>query len=101
MKYLNLFLVSLVLTGCAATPHMPAFLFSSTKGNVTSTLARGAVKKTGSSCTKNFLGLVSVGDASIESARKDAGIKKIAYIDNSYKNILGLYQEYCTLVRGK
>lgn len=100
MKTMNLIILFFVLGGCAATPHMSG-IYVSTKGNVTTDHAKGGVKKTGRACTKNFLGLVSVGDASIEAARKNGKIKKISFVDNSYKNILGLYQEYCTLVRGK
>ena len=100
MKPIQLLMLTLLMTSCASA-HLPGLLYSSTKGNVTTTLARGAVAKTGEACTVNYVGLVSVGDASIEAARKNAGIKKIAYIDSSYTNILGLYQKYCTLVRGK
>jgi hypothetical protein len=100
MKLTSLITLLFILGGCAATPHMPG-IYVSTKGNVTTDHAKGGVKKTGQSCTKNFLGLVSLGDASIEAARKNGKISKISFVDNSYKNILGLYQEYCTLVRGR
>ena len=98
MNFLNIFFIALFFTSCAS-PHMPA-LYVSSKGNVTTSLARGAVTKTGEACTVNYIGVVTLGDASIEKARKNAGINKIAYIDNSYTNILGFYQKYCTLVRG-
>lgn len=100
MKLTSLIILLFVLGGCAATPHMPGIVVL-TKGNVTTDHAKGGVKKTGKSCSRNYLGLVSLGDASIEAARKNGKIKKISFVDNSYKNILGLYQEYCTLVRGK
>lgn len=100
MKFLNLILISFLVVSCAATPHMPG-AYVSTKGNVTTTLAKGSSSKTGKACTKNYLGFITLGDASISAARKQGRIKKIAFIDNSYTNILGLYQEYCTLVRGK
>ena len=99
MKILQLLILASLMTSCASG-HMPGLIYTGTKANVTTTLARGAVKKTGEACTQNYLGLVSVGDASIEAARKNGGIKKIAYIDSSYTNILGLYQKYCTLARG-
>ncbi len=99
MKYINLLALVIIFSSCAGPAHLPG-LYMDTKGNVTTTLARGAVSKTGEACTVNYVGLVSLGDASIETARKNAGIKKIAYIDNSYTNILGFYQKYCTLVRG-
>ena len=99
MKFFKVFMLTVLLSSCAS-PHMTGVLYTASKGNVTTTLARGAVNKTGESCTVNYLGMVTLGDASIEAARKNAGIKKIAYIDSSYTNILGLYQKYCTLVRG-
>ena len=88
------------LSSCAVTPHMPGVLVL-TKGNVTTTLVKKPAKKTGSACTISILGLVTVGNASIDSAIKKGKIKKVSYIDNSYKNILGVYQQYCTLVRGE
>ena len=100
MKISFLMMLFFLLGGCAATPHIPGVVVL-TKGNVTTDHAKGGVKKTGKSCTRNYLGIVSMGDASIEAARANGRIKKISYIDNSYKNILGLFQEYCTLVRGK
>ena len=100
MKLLLLPVIAVLMSSCAMNAHIPAAV-SMTQGHVTTTLARGAVKKTGKACTKNVLALYSWGDASIDAARKNAGIKKVAYIDNSYFNVLGIYQEYCTLVRGK
>lgn len=99
MKILNLILLSLMFTSCAS-PHLVGLIYSSSKGNVTTTLARGTVTKTGEACTASYLGIVGLGDASIETAQKNGGIKKIAYIDSSFMNVLGLYQKYCTLVRG-
>ena len=99
MKNLKILLIAIMVSSCAS-PHMTGVIYTDSKGNVTTTLARGAVSKTGEACTVNYLGMVTLGDASIEAARKNAGINKIAYIDSAYTNILGLYQKYCTLVRG-
>ena len=99
MKILNLLVISLMMTSCASS-HLMGGIYSSTKANVTTTLARGKVTKTGEACTTSYLSAVALGDASIETARKNGGINKIAYIDSSFTNILGVYQKYCTLVRG-
>ena len=99
MSHLRILLVLVFLSSCAVTPHMPGIVVVS-KGNVTTTLVKKPAKKTGEACTISILGLVTVGNASIDSAIKNGQIKKVSYIDNSYKNILGIYQQYCTLARG-
>ena len=88
MKIVSLVLLTLLLSSCASSPHLPAMLYTSSKGNVTTTLARGTVAKTGEACTVNYVGLVTLGDASIDTARKNAGIKKRYLItqDNLFPN---------------
>jgi hypothetical protein len=46
------------------------------------------------------LGIVATGDASIQEAAKQAGIKKISHVDSKKTSILGIYSSYQTLVYG-
>jgi hypothetical protein len=56
--------------------------------------------KTGRACAVNYVGMVAMGDASIESAKKDGGISSVASVDHDTFTVLGVYARFCTVVRG-
>lgn len=57
--------------------------------------------KVGTAQAKNILGVVAIGDASIQAAAKSAGIKKISHVDSKKTNILGIYATHTTIVYGE
>lgn len=57
--------------------------------------------KVGESSTIGVLGLVSIGDASIQKAAKQAGISKISHVDVKKTSVLGLFASYKTIVYGE
>ncbi|MBI2061508.1 MAG: hypothetical protein HYT87_17345 [Nitrospirae bacterium] len=57
--------------------------------------------KRGEACASSILGLVATGDASIEAAKKDAGIHEVASVDHTGSSVLFFYSTYCTIVTGK
>lgn len=57
--------------------------------------------KTGKACANSYVGLIATGDASVETAMKNAGITKVATMNQHTNNILGVYGEYCTVVTGQ
>lgn len=57
--------------------------------------------KVGESSSIGVLGLVNVGDASIQKAAKEAGIKKISHVDVKKMSVLGLFASYKTIVYGE
>ena len=57
--------------------------------------------KVGTGMIQCYLGLISTGDASIETAMKNGKITKIHHVDYKAKNILGLYTEYTIYVYGE
>ena len=57
--------------------------------------------KVGTSKTLGVLGLVSIGDASIQTAANSAGIKKISHVDIKKSSVLGLFATYTTVVYGE
>jgi hypothetical protein len=59
------------------------------------------INKSGEACAQNILGIVSTGDSSIEMAKKNSGITKIATIDRTYWSILSVYGKACTKVAGQ
>jgi hypothetical protein len=90
-----------VLSGCAiAAPGIvQGGLFSSyTLGSAAGT---GDAKKSGEACAMSILGIVGIGDASIDAAKKEAGVSTVAAVDHHAFNILGLYGSVCTVVSGQ
>ena len=94
-----------VLSGCAgitAANQGPAagFLYTKTQGPLTATSV-DSYNKTGMAKAKSILGLVGTGDASIDAAAEEGNIDQIQSVDRKFKNILGVYAETTTIVRGK
>ncbi len=93
------------LSGCA-TSYPTGFLYTEFKNGGTigtgSTTTRGTItySKVGKATCTSILSLVATGDASLETAAKNGGIKKIKFVDHQVKNILGIYGEYTTIVYG-
>ena len=57
--------------------------------------------KRGTASTRKFLFyLVSVGDASLDTAMQAGEIRQIHHVDTEYMNILGLYQQKTIIVYG-
>lgn len=90
------------LTGCATTG------LSSTTGYAVISFYKEGVSatehevadKTGKACTNNILGVIAIGDASVEAAKRAGGVKKVATVDKDIMNILGLFGQNCTIVTG-
>jgi len=57
--------------------------------------------KVGESSASGILGIVGVGDASLEAAMKNGGITKIHHVDHKVMSILCLYVKYTTIVYGE
>lgn len=89
------------LNGCAvvASPSV-GFLYTDVHGPVTVGAAKGTTK-VGQACVENFVGLISTGDASIDAAKKAGNITNVSSVDHASKIILGVYGQYCTVVKGE
>jgi hypothetical protein len=93
-------LAGLSLSGCqiVASP-LAGVIFNETKyGNVATDAS--ASTKEGKACATSILGMVATGDASIQAAKAAGGINTVASVDHSAKNIVGVFGEWCTIVRG-
>jgi hypothetical protein len=93
------------LSGCAAGAAYAGrgvsngFFYAETKAG--EAVNPGSIgSKTGEACTTSILGLVTTGDNSYQTAAKNGHITKIATVDNRYKNVLGIFAEYCVVVTG-
>ena len=60
-----------------------------------------ATMKKGTASTNNILFLVEVGDASIDTAAKNGGIKKISYIDIQEKTVFIFWRGVTVSVYGE
>lgn len=58
-------------------------------------------KKVGTASQIGVLGLVSIGDSSIQTAANAAGIKKISHVDAKKTSVLGLFASYTIYVYGE
>lgn len=91
-----------MLTSCAAisSPVGMGAFYTGVQSGMTTT-SNNVGKKVGTSKAINVLGFVASGDASINSAAKNAGIKKISHVDQKQTSILGLFSTYETIVYGE
>ena len=94
--------LSLGLGGCANVrgPVPAALAFYAAPVDV-GPAAIANPSKRGEACAQNYLGLVATGDASIDTAKKSAGITKVASVEESSTRVLGYYARFCTIVKGE
>jgi hypothetical protein len=91
-------LFALVVTGCASYYPLGG-VYTGCKAGI----AVGdstSYSKVGTAESVSVLGLVAVGDASIQTAAKNGNITKIKYVDYEVSNVLGIYGTYKTIVYG-
>ena len=97
----SLTVLAAFFTGCA-TPYPVGSAFTDVELPVIATSnAFSSKTKKGTSTCESYLGLFSVGKASIKEAAENGDIEKISYIDWHAKNILGLYGVYTLTVYGE
>ncbi len=100
-EYYFVLLVVFGVSGCATTKApLSGLAYSDMQfaGDVTGNTAGG---KLGEACASSYFGLVALGDATIESARKSGGINSVTSVDFVTQNYGPFYYKFCTLVRGK
>ena len=89
--YLVLFVIttSFIFSGCAMPPRLGVSggLYTGTSQGLAAT-AQMSIKK-GEACAMSILGIIATGDASIDAARRNGGIRSISAVDEEYFSILG------------
>lgn len=105
MKKLSLALVALsalLFTSCAtiATPAGMGALYTDMQSGETAT-SNSVGNKVGTAEAVNYFGLLVMGDASINTAAKKAGIKKISHIDSQKTTVFGIFSKYTIFVYGE
>ena len=87
------------LSACASYGPM-GWVYS---GGTTGLSANNDVKpnKRGEACVISVLAIATGGDGSIAAAKANGGINRIASVDYDVMNVLGVYGQYCTVVKGE
>ena len=102
VQLMSLVIVLFSFSGCAIvdSPVGNGALFTRVKGPVIATSAKKAATKKGEGSAMNILGLIAIGDATIDTAKTAAGITNVTQVDYEAFSILGLYSEFTVKVHG-
>jgi hypothetical protein len=97
---LALFVSILTSTGCMgeASPVIGR-AYTDVQYGMFATTAVDASKR-GEACAKAIFTLFAYGDATVTTAKANAGIHQVAAIEHSSYNLLGIYSTWCTIVKG-
>lgn len=91
----------LAATSCAMPRPSsgPGWVYTNVKEGV---FANSSVegKKQAELCNLNVLGVVSTGDATVDSVKRQGAIKNVSTIDRTFEGVLGIYAKSCTIVKG-
>jgi len=99
-KIAGLIMLAALFTGCATQVPIGFILIDNTLPlQVGDASAKST--KVGTATSKSYIGMIAVGDSSIETAAKNGGITKINHVDWKVKNVLGFIGEYTTTVYGE
>jgi len=92
-----------LLAGCFTAPVIPptGLVYSNYKAPLDPDVQGSSLGKTGKAGAMSILGLVALGDCSTEAAAQDAGISTVTHADYQFFNILGVYQQFTTIVYGQ
>jgi len=92
----------IVLSGCATAPTpLMGLIHTNVAYSANGVqLPNADAVKTGKACATSILGLLASGDASIAAAKKAGRIENVLFVDYQGSSLLGLYAEFCTVVRG-
>ena len=100
MKKLLAFAFAAALcTGCVKSPLIGG-AYTDVRDGFAVTGNAGS-SKVGTAEAKGYVGLVALGDASIQAAARDAGITRIHHVDYQAKPYVGVYTIYTVIVYGE
>lgn len=90
---------ALLCTGCAVKSPVAGGAYTDIKDGLAVTGNAGSTK-VGTAEAKGYVGLVALGDASIQAAAREAGITRIHHVDYQSKSYVGVYNVYTIIVYG-
>lgn len=102
-KFLNLAIAAIMAAGFSScmvsAPGSGAIYTDVKQGEIATSNVRGSKK--GTSTANAYLGLIAIGDCSIDTAAKNGGITRISHVDSHKKSILGIINTTVTIVYGE
>jgi len=102
MKSLLLIPIAFIIASCSSGPHVNnGLIYAGQKGPITvEDAGKGNDLKKGQACATNVLGIISLGDNSIATAKRNGKLTNVSYADYETSSILGIYTSVCTNVVG-
>ncbi|MDX1970905.1 MAG: TRL-like family protein [Candidatus Sumerlaeia bacterium] len=97
-------LATTFLSGCLVAPVQPpmGILYTDYNAPLFPDQTTGEVgSRSGEASSISIVGLVALGDASLQTAAQNGNIKNVRHVDYNYKNYVGIYQKYTTIARGE
>jgi hypothetical protein len=100
--FVGIIAIAALFMGCAATVTSPVtgVIYTDVKAPFAVT-SNSASSKVGTSTAKSILGAFAFGDASIESASIQGGIKSIHHVDYQSFQVLGMFASFTVYVYGE
>jgi hypothetical protein len=103
LAIVSVLIFSTGMVGCIGAPVVPPTGLIYTDMDAPLSLGGGGRdvgSKRGESSVTAILGLFSTGDGSVKKAAANGRITQIKHVDYNFRNIIGIYQEYTTVVYG-
>ena len=100
-KFFAMAALALMLTRCGAMKAPFAGMVYTDVQDGMAVTGNAGSSKVGTATVKGYLGLVALGDASIRSACRDAGITRIHHVDYKSVSYVGVYNIYTVIVYGE
>ena len=97
-KLIAVAFAAFLLAGCVKSPVQGIF-YTDVKDGLAVTGNAGS-SKVGTAEVKGYVGVVALGDASIQTAAREAGITRIHHVDYQAKSYVGIYTIYTIIVYG-
>jgi len=94
-----------VLSGCYSAPVMPppGLIYQDTFAPIDTDAQASPAggMNSGRAEAYSILGLIAMGDASVNAASQNANLTSVEHVDYEFFNILGIYQKFTTIAYGK
>lgn len=100
-KFFAMAFAAAALVSCAAVKAPVAgAIYTDVKDGMAVTANAGS-SKVGTATVTGYVGVIAIGDASIQTAAKSAGISRIHHVDYHSTSILGIVNTYTIYVYGE
>ena len=100
-RILAVLAITALLGGCAATVSpVTGFWYTNVNGPITATGAPDEATRVGRAAATSVLGIIATGDASIQQAARNGGIREIHHVDFEAQSYFGVLAEFTVVVYG-